>query len=141
MIITTEGTIIRIAAADISTSGRNTTGVKLINMDAGKEIKVARFTKVKENTASGDSDKALENLQSEFERESDPVEEEEPETDENITNETNAYDDEQADISKTFTKEDSGIETLIERALKDKENEEEKAGDDSTESSDNDNLN
>ena len=48
MIITTEGILIRMPVAGISVLGRNTTGVKLINLDASKDIKVASIAKVRD---------------------------------------------------------------------------------------------
>ncbi|HIT88846.1 MAG TPA: DNA gyrase subunit A [Candidatus Merdenecus merdavium] len=54
MIITTEGIIIRIAVDNISTLGRSTSGVKLINIDSEKEISVASIAKVRENKETED---------------------------------------------------------------------------------------
>ncbi|MBQ8815372.1 MAG: DNA gyrase subunit A [Lachnospiraceae bacterium] len=56
MIITTEGIIIRINVSDISTLGRITSGVKLINLDLEKDTSVASIAKVKEkpNTVEAD---------------------------------------------------------------------------------------
>ena len=51
LIITTEGVIIRTAVAGISTLGRITSGVKLMNMDLDKGIRVASFAKVRETPA------------------------------------------------------------------------------------------
>ncbi len=48
MLITNEGIIIRTLVSDISIVGRNTSGVKLINIDSEKGIRVASITKVKE---------------------------------------------------------------------------------------------
>ena len=48
MIITTEGILIRMPVSGISVLGRNTTGVKLINLDANKDIKVASIAKVRD---------------------------------------------------------------------------------------------
>ena len=48
MIITTEGIIIRLAVSAISKIGRDTSGVKLINMDLDKDINVASIAKVRE---------------------------------------------------------------------------------------------
>ena len=48
MIITTEGILIRMPVSGISILGRNTTGVKLINLDASKDIKVASIAKVRD---------------------------------------------------------------------------------------------
>ena len=47
MMITNEGIIIQIRMSDVSTLGRITSGVKLINMDKG--IKVAKIAKVRDN--------------------------------------------------------------------------------------------
>lgn len=52
IIITNEGIIIRLAVSDISVIGRNTSGVKLINIDTDKDVRVASFTKVKETINS-----------------------------------------------------------------------------------------
>ena len=54
MIITTEGIIIRIKVEDISTLGRNTSGVKLINIDPESEVRVASIAKVRESESGGD---------------------------------------------------------------------------------------
>ena len=48
MIITNEGIIIRTLVSDISIVGRNTSGVKLINIDNEKGIRVASIARVKE---------------------------------------------------------------------------------------------
>ena len=48
MIITNEGIIIRTLVSDISIVGRNTSGVKLINIDSEKGIRVASIARVKE---------------------------------------------------------------------------------------------
>jgi DNA gyrase subunit A len=50
MLITTEGVIIQIAVGDISVYGRNTSGVKLINLD--ESVKVAKIAKVREKLSS-----------------------------------------------------------------------------------------
>ena len=52
MIINTEGIIIRMAVDKISVLGRNTSGVRLINMDIANNVKVASFTKVREDEKS-----------------------------------------------------------------------------------------
>lgn len=49
MIITTEGIVIRMTVDDISIIGRNTSGVKLMNIDHESDIKVASIAKVREN--------------------------------------------------------------------------------------------
>ena len=60
--ITTEGIIIRITCAGISILGRITSGVKLINLDAG--VTVASLAKVREkveeNTENGSSEETTE---------------------------------------------------------------------------------
>lgn len=51
MMITTEGTIIQIPMEDVSILGRNTSGVKLINLD--DKVKVAKIAKVREKVSDG----------------------------------------------------------------------------------------
>lgn len=54
MLITTEGIIIRMEVARISTLGRITSGVKLINLDDG--VKVAKVAKVREEDVSDETE-------------------------------------------------------------------------------------
>jgi DNA gyrase subunit A len=56
MIITNEGIIIRINVSDISTLGRITSGVKLINLDLEKDTCVASIAKVKEKPNKVEAD-------------------------------------------------------------------------------------
>ena len=49
MLITTEGIIIRISVNDISIYGRNTSGVKLMNIEQDSDITVASIAKVRES--------------------------------------------------------------------------------------------
>ena len=49
MIITTEGIVIRLKVADISLLGRNTSGVKLINIDIESGVAVGSIAKVRES--------------------------------------------------------------------------------------------
>jgi len=56
MIITNEGIIIRINVSDISTLGRITSGVKLINLDFEKDTCVASIAKVKEKPNKVEAD-------------------------------------------------------------------------------------
>ena len=58
MLITTEGIIIRLACRDISTIGRITSGVKLINLD--DNVKVATVSKVRKNPSDEDGNEAEE---------------------------------------------------------------------------------
>ena len=65
MMITTEGIIIQLRMEDISTLGRITSGVKLINLDKG--ITVAKIAKVREKVSNGNQefeniDDALEDI-------------------------------------------------------------------------------
>ncbi len=62
MMITTEGVIIQLSANDVSMIGRNTSGVKLINLD--DNVTVAKIAKVREKLSDGtqefdDVDEAL----------------------------------------------------------------------------------
>ena len=68
MIITNEGIIIRIAVSDISVLGRITSGVKLMDIDFEKNIKVANLTKVRESTNSSE-DELIKKLEEELEEE------------------------------------------------------------------------
>ncbi len=54
MMITTEGIIIQLRMEDISTLGRITSGVKLINLDKG--VKVAKIAKVREKVSNGNEE-------------------------------------------------------------------------------------
>ena len=58
MMITTEGIIIQLRMEDISTLGRITSGVKMINLD--ENVKVARIAKVREKLSDGHHE--IENL-------------------------------------------------------------------------------
>ncbi|MGF7146214.1 DNA gyrase subunit A [Anaerotaenia torta] len=69
MLITNEGIIIRIAVSDISVLGRITSGVKLMDIDTAKKIKVANLTKVKEGTDVTTEDELIKNLEKELEEE------------------------------------------------------------------------
>ncbi len=65
MMITTDGVIIQMAVNDISMIGRNTSGVKMINLDEG--VVVAKIAKVREKLSDGvhefeDVEEALDNV-------------------------------------------------------------------------------
>ncbi|MDD5936109.1 MAG: DNA gyrase subunit A [Clostridiales bacterium] len=121
MIITNEGIIIRLAVNSISILGRITSGVKLINIDTEKDIRVASFAKVRENSQTTEED-VLKNLEKELEEENVPV----------IPDEDEASDEmeeiiENDDLTETEESEEdlSDLDELVERALKDKEDQEE----------------
>ena len=61
MMITTEGTIIQIPMEDVSILGRNTSGVKLINLD--DKVKVAKIAKVREKVSDGVNETDDEDIQ------------------------------------------------------------------------------
>lgn len=69
MIITTEGIIIRLMVSGISVLGRITSGVKLIDIDVDKDIKVASFAKVRESDNTTEED-LLKQLEEQLEEES-----------------------------------------------------------------------
>ena len=54
MMITTEGVIIQLRMEDISTLGRITSGVKMINLD--EDVKVAKIAKVREKVSDGNQE-------------------------------------------------------------------------------------
>lgn len=58
MLITTAGIIIRLMCSQISEIGRITSGVKLIDIDQSKSVKVASIAKVRENTIAVEEDTA-----------------------------------------------------------------------------------
>ena len=65
MMITSQGIIIQIRMSDVSIIGRNTSGVKLINLE--KNVKVAKIAKVREKISDGnveydEIDDALEDI-------------------------------------------------------------------------------
>ena len=56
MLITNEGIIIRISVDGISQLGRVTSGVKLMNLDSTKNVKVASIAKVRDDNTPADSE-------------------------------------------------------------------------------------
>ena len=46
LLMTNEGVIIRLSVNDISVIGRNTSGVRLMNIDRNSNVRVAGFTKM-----------------------------------------------------------------------------------------------
>jgi DNA gyrase subunit A len=61
MMITSLGTIIQIPMGDVSLIGRNTTGVKLINLDS--KVKLAKIAKVREKISDGDNELTMEEVE------------------------------------------------------------------------------
>ncbi|MEG0687371.1 MAG: DNA gyrase subunit A [Hungatella sp.] len=60
MLITTEGILIRLSICDISIIGRNTSGVKLMNIDQESDIVVASIAKVRENSNNEETEEPYE---------------------------------------------------------------------------------
>ncbi len=56
MMITNEGVVIRISVEDISVIGRNTSGVKLMNIDPESDIRVASIAKVRDDGEKSEGD-------------------------------------------------------------------------------------
>ena len=56
LLITTEGIIIRLNVNDISIIGRNTSGVKMMNIDQDSNIRVASIAKVRESSSDVSDD-------------------------------------------------------------------------------------
>ena len=76
--ITTEGVIIQIPVGEISTYSRNTSGVKLINLD-NENVRVAKIAKVREKLSDGtqefeDVEEALDNVVDEDSEDSETTE-------------------------------------------------------------------
>ena len=56
MLITNEGILIRMGVDDISIIGRNTSGVKLMSIDADSDVRVASIAKVRESSRQYEED-------------------------------------------------------------------------------------
>ena len=108
IMITNEGIIIRMAVSDISILGRNTSGVKLMNVDTEKEIKVASFTKVREDIVS---DSQVDDI------------DENSEYTEKYNTSTSESDSIDTQNVNTNITNDSGIDRLLDAAQKDSEEE------------------
>ena len=65
MLITNEGILIRMGVDDISIIGRNTSGVKLMSIDADSNIRVASIAKVRESSRQDEEDENVEDPESE----------------------------------------------------------------------------
>ena len=122
MIITNEGIIIRLEVSGISKLGRITSGVKLIDIDTGKDVRVASFAKVKESSAAVSEEDVLKKLEQELEDESVPAEiVEEGE----ILESGSRTSEENTQESETGAEEDlSDLDKLVERALEDRSQDE-----------------
>lgn len=77
MMITTEGIIIQLRMQDISTLGRITSGVKMMNLDEG--IKIAQIAKVREKISNGEQEfdsveDAMEDIEEKYSSEEDSSE-------------------------------------------------------------------
>ncbi|MBR5967965.1 MAG: DNA gyrase subunit A [Lachnospiraceae bacterium] len=59
IIITNAGTVIRLQLSDVRICGRSTTGVKLINLDAEKNTKVARIARVRETEEDAETNAGM----------------------------------------------------------------------------------
>ncbi len=142
MIITNEGIIIRLAVSGISKLGRITSGVKLMDIDTEKDIRVASVAKVRESSTAANEEEILRKLEEELAEEdiseegmkdSEDGDEEDLDQSEEFDNsqdQTEAEDFENANeiqgngiSEKNLTKQEdlSDINKLVERALKDKE--------------------
>ena len=56
MLITNDGIIIRMAVDTISIIGRNTSGVKLMDIDVESDVRVATIAKVRESSSSDEEE-------------------------------------------------------------------------------------
>ena len=64
MLITNEGILIRMGVDDISIIGRNTSGVKLMSIDADSNVRVASIAKVRESSRQDEEDENAEDPES-----------------------------------------------------------------------------
>ena len=65
MLITNEGILIRMGVDDISVIGRNTSGVKLMSIEADSDVRVASIAKVRESSRQDEEDENVEDPESE----------------------------------------------------------------------------
>ena len=63
LMITTEGIMIRISVSDISVIGRNTSGVKLMNIDQDSNISVASIAKVRDSSNTDNAELIEEDIE------------------------------------------------------------------------------
>lgn len=115
MMITDGGVIIQLRAQDISSLGRITSGVKMINLDQG--VKVAKIAKVREKVSNGEQ---------EFENVDDALEEIPEEM--NAGNVKDAGDIEETDISEKDISQKSMTEEEILEENTSEENESQENG-------------
>lgn len=108
IMITNEGIIIRLAVNGISKLGRITSGVKLIDMDKGNDIRVASFAKVKDSISDSSEEAVIKKLEKELEEENIPE----------IIEDTLAEDEDEVDIDTSS----NDLSELIDRAMDDKDN-------------------
>ena len=64
MLITNEGILIRMGVDDISIIGRNTSGVKLMSIDAESNVRVASIAKVRESSRQDEAEENVEETES-----------------------------------------------------------------------------
>ena len=74
MLITNEGILIRMSVDDISVIGRNTSGVKLMSIDADSNVRVASIAKVRESSRQDEEDENVEDPESEENEEKETTE-------------------------------------------------------------------
>ena len=63
MLITNEGIVIRLQVSGISTLGRITSGVKLMNLDPSKDVVIASIAKVRKEENEKSEEEAEENAE------------------------------------------------------------------------------
>lgn len=121
MLVTTEGIIIRIQVSQVSEIGRNTSGVKLMDIDPESTIRVASIAKVRESADKATEDALLDQSKQEAEEDSEPV------LNNSLTgsisgNSTTAVDE--PELLQGTEKEKEQIFDLLQRAEEDKKEEE-----------------
>ena len=65
MMITNEGVVIRISVEDISVIGRNTSGVKLMNIDPNSNTRIASIAKVRDDEQNPEVEDAIDEQETE----------------------------------------------------------------------------
>ena len=75
MLITNEGILIRMSVDDISIIGRNTSGVKLMSIDADSNVRVASIAKVRESSRQDEENEDVESPENPEDEEKETTEE------------------------------------------------------------------
>ena len=118
MLITTEGIIIQLKVSEVSVLGRITSGVKLIDLDPGKDVVVASMAKVRDADANNQEGNMLGQMEAEMRENEEQAEPDLPPTEQDSFENTGLASKQAAENSKGT---DHSLDDLLERAEEDSE--------------------